>query len=225
MLSPLEIALVATAVVAGVTGAWSPCGLSMVETVGPTGHDGGRRTTAAACATFALGALVGGVITFGGLGLLGSMLFDAGGAALALGVAATVAALAAIGEARGVRVVPQVRRQVPEPWRRMMPLPIAAGLYGVLLGLGFTTFVLTLAVWALAGFVVALGSPFVGAIVGLAFGIGRALPVVVMAPLAGRPSGVRVTELMAERPGILRGFRLADGVALSACVALVVVAL
>ena len=31
-----------------------------------------------------------------------------------------------------------------------MPLPLAAGLYGVLLGLGFTTFILTFAVWALA---------------------------------------------------------------------------
>ena len=35
----------------GLTGAWSPCGLSMVETIGPTGHTGGRRTTFAALAT------------------------------------------------------------------------------------------------------------------------------------------------------------------------------
>ena len=58
-----------------------------------------------------------------------------------------------------MRIVPQVRRQVPEPWRRVLPLPLAAGLYGVLLGLGFTTFVLSFAVWALAGISFALGEP------------------------------------------------------------------
>ena len=42
MLSPLEAALVALAFVAGLTGTWSPCGFSMIETIGPTGHDGGR---------------------------------------------------------------------------------------------------------------------------------------------------------------------------------------
>ena len=40
-----------------------------------------------------------------------------------------------------------------------MPVPLAAGLYGVLLGLGFTTFILSFAVWALAGIAVALGDP------------------------------------------------------------------
>ena len=43
-----------------------------------------------------------------------------------------------------------------------MPVPLAAGLYGVLLGLGFTTFILTFAVWALAGISVALGDPRLG---------------------------------------------------------------
>jgi hypothetical protein len=50
----------------------------------------------------------------------------------------------------GVRVVPQVRHQVPESTRRRWPLPLAAALYGLLLGLAFTTFVLAFAVWALA---------------------------------------------------------------------------
>ena len=55
----------------------------------------------------------------------------------------------------GLRIVPQIRRQLPEGWRWTMPLPLAAGLYGVLLGLGFTTFVLSFGVWALAGISVA----------------------------------------------------------------------
>lgn len=215
MLSALEIALMAAAFVAGLTGAWSPCGFSMVETVGPTGHDRGRPTTLIACVMFAIGALVGGVATFGGLALLGSALHTGGG--LMLAAAAVVAVMAALGELRAVRIVPQIRRQVPEPWRRLMPLPLAAGLYGVLLGLGFTTFVLTLANWALATISLAVGDPATGALIGLAFGAGRALPVVVIAPLADTDVGVRITEAMAERPAVLRSFRLADGLALGLC--------
>jgi hypothetical protein len=171
------------------------------------------RVTAAACATFAVGALAGGAITFGGLALLGQAL----GASAPL-VAAAVALAAAIGEARGTRIVPQVRRQVPESWRRRMPVPLAAGLYGVLLGLGFTTFILTFAVWALAGVSVALGDPALGLATGLAFGAGRLLPVVVLAPAGGG----RLHAAMAERPGILRSLRAVDAVALTACAVVLV---
>ena len=94
-------------------------------------------------------------------GALGEAL-GAGGAGAAV-VAAAIAVAAAVGEARGLRIVPQVRRQVPESWRRVLPVPLAAGLYGVLLGLGFTTFILTFAVWALAAVSVALGDPALGA--------------------------------------------------------------
>ena len=71
-----------------------------------------------ACVTFAAGALAGGVLTFGGLSALGHAL-GAGAPA----VAALVALAAAAGEARGARIVPQVRRQVPESWRRVHARP------------------------------------------------------------------------------------------------------
>ena len=211
----LTAVLALAALAAGITGAWSPCGFSMVETLAPAGYAGRLRTTLVACATFTAGALVGGVITFGGLGLLGQWLGAGGTGAVA--VAAVVAIAAAIGEARGLRIVPQVRRQVPESWRRVMPVPLAAGLYGVLLGLGFTTFILTFAVWALAAVSVALGDPQLGAVLGLAFGAGRALPVIVLAPVAETDRGNAAHAAMAERPAILRGLRVADAVALAAC--------
>ena len=103
----------------------------------------------------------------------------------------------------------------------LLPLPLAAWLYGVLLGLGFTTFVLTFAVWALAGICVALGDPELGLVIGLGFGIGRALPVVALAPVARRPIGVRAVALMAERPLVLRGLRLADAAGLALCAAVI----
>ena len=139
-------------------------------------------------------------------------------------VAAAIAVAAAVGEARGLRIVPQVRRQVPESWRRVLPVPLAAGLYGVLLGLGFTTFILTFAVWALAAVSVALGDPALGAVLGLAFGAGRALPVIALAPIADGDRGNAAHAAMAERPAILRGLRAADAVALALCAAVIGVA-
>ena len=121
-----------------------------------------------------------------------------------------------MGEARGLRIAPQIRRQVPEAWRRTLPVPVAAAGYGVLLGLGFTTFVLSFAVWALAGTSVAVGDPALGLAMGLAFGAGRALPVIALAPAAGTRRGAAVTAAMLQRPAILLGLRRLDAVALAA---------
>jgi hypothetical protein len=217
VLSATAAILLTTAFVAGVTGAWSPCGFSMVETLGSRRRHLGGRTVATSCATFALGALAGGAITFTALAALGSALGGAGSTA-ALAAATALALAAALGEALGVRIVPQIRRQVPEPWRRTLPLPLAAGLYGVLLGLGFTTFVLTLAVWALAGISVAIGDIPIGLLIGLGFGAGRALPVVLMAPRYAT-LGQRLECAMAARPALLRRLRLADGALLAALAA------
>ena len=125
-----------------------------------------------------------------------------------------MAVLAAILEARGTPIVPQVRRQLPEHWSRVMPMPLAAALYGVLLGLGFTTFVLSFGVWALAGVSLALGDPSIGLLLGAAFGIGRAIPMVVLAPLSGSATGIRATELMCEREGVYLSLRRGDAAAL-----------
>jgi hypothetical protein len=209
----LELALIVAAALIGFTGTWSPCGFSMIETIGPAGHSGGRPTTLAACVTFFAGCLAGAVVTFGALAALGAVVHGAGGRVAYL-AAAGLALVAAIAEARGTRIAPQVRRQLPEPWRRLMPMPVAAGLYGVLLGLGFTTFVLTFGVWALAGIAFAVGEPAIGLAIGLAFGIGRAAPVVALAPVADRPLGARCTEAMAMRPSLYRGARLGDAAAL-----------
>jgi hypothetical protein len=211
----LEPVLLIAALVAGVTGAWSPCGLSMVETLSPAGYAERRRTSLLACAAFAIGALAGGVATFGGLAWIGSAL--GAGTAPALLAGAVLAAAAAVGELRGGRIVPQVRRQVPESWRRVLAVPVAAGLYGILLGLGFTTFILSFAVWALAGVSVAIGDPRLGVLIGVGFGLGRALPVVALAPVIETVAGARIHAAMAEQPVIYRRLRLLDGAAMIAC--------
>ncbi len=219
MLSATAIALALAALAAGLTGTWSPCGFSMIDSLGPRGHARRRGATLGACVAFALGAPLGGVVTFGGLALIGSVL-QGGGAAL--GVAAAIAVGAAVLDLAGVRIAPQLRRQVPEGWRRVLPLPLAGLLYGILLGLGFTTYVLSFALPALAAIMVAAADPPLGLVVGIAFGVGRALPIVVLAPLADHPVGGRVITAMAQRPLLLRTTRIVDALALAgAAVALV----
>jgi hypothetical protein len=201
----LTSVLAAAAFVAGLTGTWSPCGFSMIETIGSP-----RRRVLLSCATFASGACAGGVATFALLSSLGSWLSTV----VATAVAGLIALTAALAEAGGVAIAPQIRRQVPEHWRRRLPLPFAAWLYGVLLGLGFTTYVLTFAVWALAALVFAVGDPAAGVAVGLAFGVGRALPIISIAPFVHRPFGTRALAAIAERPTLLRRVRVADAAAL-----------
>ena len=180
---------------------------------------GGTRGTVARIA-FTAGALAGGVITFGGLALVGLGLHGSTAAVLlAAGVAAGAAAL----EALGLGVVPRIRRQVPERWRREMPLPAAAALYGGLLGLGFTTFVMTWAVWALAAVCLLLGSPLVGVVAGLAFGAGRAIPVVAMSSRRSGAGGDALARMIAG-PRPLRRARTADAALLSALALAIAVA-
>lgn len=208
-LSGALLALAAlTALAAGLTGTWSPCGLSMVDSLGEAR---GPRALAARLA-FTAGALAGGVATFGGLAVVGLGL---SGSRATVAAAAAVAAGAAVMEAAGVGVAPRIRRQVPERWRREMPLPVAAALYGGLLGLGFTTFVMTWAVWALAGVCLLLGAPVVGVVVGLAFGLGRAVPVVAMSARWSGAGGAALARMVAG-PGPLRRARRADAGLLAA---------
>jgi hypothetical protein len=216
MLSALAVSAAATALVAGVAGAWSPCGFSMVETIGTALGDARRWATTVATATFTLGAVAGGALTFGTLALLGGLIsHHAGG--VRDGLAAFLALAAALADWRGVKVAPQIRRQVPERWRWTMPLSLACGLYGILLGLGFTTFVLTFAVWALAGISFAIGSPSVGLLIGVAFGVGRALPVLWMAPALGGDRGARRLDGMATEPRLWLGLRRLDALGLGLC--------
>jgi hypothetical protein len=215
VLSELSACAALTALVAGIAGAWSPCGFSMVETIGSALGARGRAGSLAASATFAVGAMIGGLLTFGGLALLGHALAGAGGA-LREAIAAVIATAAAVADWRGARIAPQIRRQVPERWRWTAPLALACGIYGLLLGLAFTTFVLAFAVWALAGVSFAAGDPTLGAAIGLAFGLGRALPVLVMAPRYGA-SGAGRLDAMASEPRMWLGLRRLDALGLAAC--------
>lgn len=205
-----------TAVIAGIAGAWSPCGLSMLDTIGSALGDARRAMVLLAVATFTIGAVLGGVVTFGGLALLGELL--GGDGQLRDVLAGVIASAAAVADWRGVRIAPQIRRQVPERWRWIMPLPLACGLYGVLLGLGFTTFVLAFAVWALAAISVAGDSVSLGIIVGAAFGVGRAIPIACLTPNLNSENGQRRLDRISVDPRLWLGLRRVGALGLTLCV-------
>src|SRR3954469_18491309 len=146
-------------------------------------------------AAFTVGLALGAAAVFVALGALGSTI---GGhwvaiAAVAVGVAAVAS------DALGLRVRPQIRFQVPEPWRRTMPLPRALFLYGVLLGTGLTTYVPATAAWALPALSLALGDVKASLAIALGFAAGRALPVLALSEtaVAERPRGLRLLRVLA----------------------------
>jgi hypothetical protein len=89
--------------------------------------------------------------------------------------------------------------------------------YGILLGLGFTTFVLAFAVWALAAVSLCAGSPGLGLLIGVAFGLGRVLPVLLMAPTLQKGRGARRLDGMAAEPRLWLGLRRLDALGLGLC--------
>jgi hypothetical protein len=149
-------------------------------------------------AAFTAGLALGAGALFASLGALGAAV---SGHAVVL-AALALAGAAVVSDALGLRVRPQVRFQVPEPWRRTMPLPRALFLYGLLLGTGLTTYVPATAAWALPALSLALGDVSASLAVAAGFAAGRTLPVLVLAArggetvLAERPRGQRLLRML-----------------------------
>jgi hypothetical protein len=167
----------------------------VAETVAPVVH--GVRRWLVAVAAFAAGSVAAGAALGWALGWASGRA-GGGGEHGAWAAVAVVAAYAA-SEAGFVHLpVPQLRRQVPQRWREVLPLPATALLYGAGLGVGFVTYVPVATLAAVAA-AVALSDPGAGMIALGAFGAGRAL-VLVLAT-----AGLRDWDAAADR------FELAGG--------------
>ncbi|MEN3272457.1 MAG: hypothetical protein V7636_1218, partial [Actinomycetota bacterium] len=142
----IVFATVAVAVVSGVRGAWSPCGLSMLSTITPIGECGRGNRYATTARWYITGAATGGVCLGAVAGLL-SLVFGAHGDAR-LVVVALAALLAAASDARiGGFVLPTHRRQVNERWLdQYRPWVFGAG-FGWQIGTGLATYITTAAVY------------------------------------------------------------------------------
>ncbi len=94
---------------------------------------------------------------------------------------------------------PTAGRQVPREWARLLPLPVAAGLYGARLGVGPLTILSTWTWWSFTVAAALLG-PIAGAAAGAVFGLVKLSVIAAVSQLAG-PIGHDVTfgRLRAER--------------------------
>jgi len=135
------------------------------------GPHGRPPDTLFACAAFVPGAIARRHCDLRFLAVVGGLIHGAGGRDPYL-VAAAIAALAAVLEVRGTRIVPQIRRQLPEHWRRAMPMPGRSGaLRRSPRHRASPPSSCRSVVWALAGLSLALGDPVLGLVIGAASGL------------------------------------------------------
>lgn len=166
----------------------------MVETLTPAGC-GSRQRHRIAVALFTAGSVLGAAALGAVLGLAGAPLDRE----WALGVVAALALVAAAREAGLVRIpLPQLRRQVPERWRREWPLAGWSFGYGLGLGVGLLTHQVVWTFWVMAAGALALGDPLVAAACLTPFGLGRALMVVLPAP-GGEDAAAAVGRMVERR--------------------------
>jgi MFS family permease len=169
----------ATAVAAAVRSTWSPCGWSMLSTITPLSERGRGHRFGPVGLWFVAGAALGG-LALGALGALGTLVVaavepTATQAAVAAGI---VLLVAATWDADLLRpALPHHRRQVDEEWLDRFRPWVYGGGFGVQIGTGLATYIMTTAVYAVVMLAALTGRPLAAFGVGLAFGTTRGLAV------------------------------------------------
>jgi hypothetical protein len=184
--------VLALAVACALRGTWSPCGLSMLSTITPLGERARGHRYAWTASWYVAGAVVGGAVL--GVGMLGAAVLVRAlpgvepAALAALGLATTVC-LAADAGLGGLRL-PDVPRQLNERWvDRMRPWAYASG-FGVQVGVGVATYVMTFGIYALVAAGVFDAAPLDAFGLGVVFGTCRGLSIFIGAR-AGTPEQLR----------------------------------
>ncbi|RIJ70870.1 hypothetical protein D1871_16875 [Nakamurella silvestris] len=195
-MTPVVWLAAVVAVAAAVRSLYSPCGLSMVSAITPfTEKSRGHRYPVTA-AWFVLGGVLGGLL-LGAVCAAGAALLRLaapGGipTAAVLTIAATLAVLCLCSDTRVFGIsLPLHPRQVDETWLTTYRRWIYASGFGVQIGSGFATYIMTAAVYLTAGLAVLTGDPLAALAIGGLFGLCRGLLVLVAAT--------------ARTPGELRG--------------------
>jgi len=96
---------------------------------------------------------------------------------------------------------PAVRTQVPVEWTTLLPLPTAAALYGVRLGVGPLTLATPWA-WWVAALIGASGGAGISALVGGAFGAARILTILTASRVAEGAMPTRMARLRRLEPTV-----------------------
>jgi MFS family permease len=183
MTGALAVAALAVAAVAGARGTWSPCGLSMVSAINPLSERARGNRYWLTAGWFGLGSVLGGVALGSAGGLLAVMLrslADHRTAALWIAAAACLVALAADRRLAGFGL-PLHPRQVNELWLTQYRRWLYAAGFGVQIGIGFATYIMTAATYLTVVLAALTGSPALAVATGAVFGLVRGLAVLLSA--------------------------------------------
>ena len=193
------LALVVAAA-AAVRGVWSPCGLSMLSALNPVSERARGHRFGVTASWYVLGAVIGGGLLGGGCALLA-----AGVGRLHLptqwtwALVLAAAAVTVLSDSALTRLaLPVHPRQVDERWLSAYRRWIYAGGFGLQIGTGFATYIMTAAVYLTAALAVLTGDPGAALTVGLTFGAVRGLAILVAAP-ARSPEALRTLMAGVDR--------------------------
>jgi hypothetical protein len=155
----------------------------MLSSITPLGQRGRGMSWARTVVAFWVGAITGGAIVFGVIGLIGSFLSIP---SLNPWYSIVVLLAAAALDLLGVKA-PGPHRQVDEDWLgRYRDWVVGLG-FGAQLGAGFVTIIPSFGTWAM--FLLAAGSGFpLAPLLGVAFGVGRSLLLVSTARVRSTPA-------------------------------------
>ncbi len=158
----------------------------MLSSIHPLGERARHNRWAITVSAFTLGAVVSGSAVGAVLGLIGSATAATLSGTTLLAVTAIIALLAGILDLSKVRA-PGPARQVNETWIGAYRGWVYGGAFGLELGLGLMTYVVTWGVYATYVAAYLTVSPMWGALIGAIFGLGRAVPLI-LAGWVDRPS-------------------------------------
>jgi hypothetical protein len=191
--------LIVTAIVAAVRGLWSPCGLSMLSSLNPVSEAARGNRFPLTAGWYVAGSVLGGAFLGAGCAV-GALAFGhldvSAGFTWALVLAA--ASVALLSDARVGFALPVHPRQVDERWLHTYRRWIYAGGYGVQIGAGFATYVMTAATYLTAALAVLTGRPAQAFAAGVTFGLVRGLGILI-AGAARTPDGLRALLARVDR--------------------------
>lgn len=162
----------------------------MLSSIHPLGERTRNNRWGVTVAAFSVGAIVAGASVGAVLGWLGGFAVGGLGQTATLSAAAVVVLAAGTLDIAGVNV-PGPKRQVNEHWIGTYRGWVYGGAFGIQLGAGLATFVVTWGVYATLALQFISASALAGAVIGVVFGTGRSVSLL----LAGRVDrGSRLTS-------------------------------
>jgi hypothetical protein len=152
----------------------------MLASIHPLGERSRGQQFWVTIAAYTMGSVVGAAALGALLGATGQLLFDDHATMLRAAILGLGALVAVVVDRSGTRP-PSWHRQVNEDWLAQFRGWIYGAGFGVQLGLGVLTIVTTASVYLTWIGAVIVANPIAGAVVGVGFGLARALPVVASA--------------------------------------------